>query len=114
MLLFFYLVIFRQAKYFLYTFAYKPSISLILAPPLGGKGEARAEISFSHKHSLHLSISDRTDFSSALSCRDLNVVDKQHVSLAIHTSCPQGMAAPSHLLPPEARERENQEDFRRG
>lgn len=42
------------------------------------------------------------------------MVDKQYVSLAIHTSCLQGMAAPSHLLPSEGRGRENQEDFRGG
>lgn len=36
MLLGFY--VFREAEHFLYTFAYNPNISLILAPLLGGNG----------------------------------------------------------------------------
>lgn len=42
------------------------------------------------------------------------MVDKQSLSLAIHTSCLQGTAAPSKLLCPEGRERENQGDFTGG
>lgn len=53
MLLFFYLFVFREAEYFLYTFAIKtPNISLILAAHLGGKGEVRPEMYFSPMHSF--------------------------------------------------------------